>query len=49
MFDELDKTMRQDQDAEMPPQQRWMRNTLVLLLAVVLFGALYAVFRFVEA
>jgi hypothetical protein len=49
MFEDLDQRMRRDQDTDIPPRQRMMRNGLVLLVSLVLFGALYAVFRFAEA
>lgn len=49
MFDDLDQKMRQDEDADLPRRQRWMRNSLVLLVSMILFGALYAVIRFAEA
>ena len=49
MFEDLEQEMRRDQDAVISRKERWIRNGLVLLISVVLFGALYVVIKYVEA
>ena len=49
MFEQLDDSMRRDDDAVTTPRQRWTRYAIVLLVSIVFFGGLYALIRFVEA
>lgn len=49
MFEDLEQKIRHDEEENLPRKQRWIRNALVLLISMMLFGALYAVIKFVEA
>ena len=49
MFEDLEQVMRRGEDTVATRKERWMRNAIVLLISVILFGALYAVIRFVDA
>lgn len=49
MFEDLEQKIRHDEEEELPRNQRWIRHALVLLISLILFGALYAVIKFVEA
>jgi len=48
MFEQLEETIRSDEDAVTTPRQRWIRYAIVLLVSMVLFGGLYALIRFVN-
>ena len=48
MFDSLDEKIKRDIEASTTPRQRYVVYTLVLAMAAVLFGSLYAGIRFLE-
>lgn len=48
MFNSLDDEIERDDQATSTPRQRWLRNALVVLASIVLFGSLYAGIRFLE-
>jgi hypothetical protein len=49
MFDELQEQIKRDDDATTTRGQRRLRNAVVVLLSIVLFGGLYAAIRFMES
>jgi hypothetical protein len=48
MFNSLDDEIERDDQATSTPRERWLRNALVVLASIVLFGSLYAGIRFLE-
>ncbi|HUA63147.1 MAG TPA: hypothetical protein VML19_30615 [Verrucomicrobiae bacterium] len=49
MFEELQDRMKRDDDATTTPGQRWLKNAVVIILAALIFGGLYAALRFMES
>jgi hypothetical protein len=49
MFEELDQQIRRDDEAVTTRAQRRIKNAVVILVSVVLFGGLYAALRFMES
>lgn len=47
MFNTLED-MKHDDQAAAPARERWLRNGIVLLIALVLFGGLYAGVQFLD-
>jgi hypothetical protein len=48
MFTSLDEEIKRDDDAVSTLHGRWLRSVGVFLIAVLLFGGLYAGIRFLE-
>ena len=48
MFDSLDDELKRNEQEVSTPAQKWVHYAVVLLAATVLFGGLYAGFRFLE-
>jgi hypothetical protein len=48
MFDDLQEQMRHDDSEVMTARDRWLRHVVVFLIAVVVFGGVYAAIRFLE-
>ena len=49
MFDELQDQIDRDEESLTTPAERRLRNIVVLLVSIVLFGGLYAALRFLES
>ena len=47
MFDSLDETIRHDDLEETTPKQRIIKATIISVVSVLLFGALYLAVRLV--
>jgi hypothetical protein len=48
MFNSLDEEIKRDEDAASTPQSRWLLYTVVLLVSLALFAALYLGIRLLE-
>ena len=48
MFDSLEDELKRNDQAVSTSAQKWVHYAVVLLAAAVLFGGLYAGFRFLE-
>jgi len=48
MFDSLDDKIRHDHEVEIPRQERYIRNALIALLSILLFGGLYYAIRMID-
>jgi len=48
MFNSIDDEIKRDEEAASTPRERYVRALAVLLLAIVMFGGLYAGIRFLE-
>jgi len=49
MFNELEQQIKRDDDAVTTRTQRWLRDAVVGVASVVLFGGLYAALLFMES
>ncbi len=49
MFEDLQEKIKHDDDETMTRAERRLRNTVVVVLSVLLFGGLYAALRFMES
>jgi hypothetical protein len=49
MFEDLEEKIKHDDNETMTRSERRLRNIVVVVLSVVLFGGLYAALRFMES
>ena len=48
MFESLDEHMKHDDEREVSKKEKWLRNVLILIVSVLVFGGLFFGLRWIE-